>query len=231
MVKEIKLGQFEGPLELLLRLIEGEQMKITEVSISAVTGQFFNYLRTLEEADPEELADFLVVASRLVYLKSRHLLPYLHPPEEEEGASLADQLRLYKKYADASRSVEERWRSGGVSYGRLEPMRPPAGFVLPLNGSAGDLRRAFAGLLARLKPIAVLPKVAIDRAVSVKEKIAAICAAFGRAKKLSFRELLGADAGRTEVIVNFLAVLELVKEQKVSVAQRAAFADMILNKV
>lgn len=231
MASAVTLEKFQGPLDLLIELIEGEKMAITEVSLSGVTEQFFQYLRALEETNPEELADFLVVASRLVYLKSKHLLPYLYPVEENEGVSLADQLKLYKKYADASRWVEECWNTVGLAYGRLEPLRPPAGFVLPLNGHASDLHRVFTALLSRLKPIAVLPRVSIDHAVSVKEKISAIYDVFKRVKNLSFKDLLGAAANRTEVIVSFLAILELVKAQKVSVAQSAAFADMTLNKV
>ncbi|MBI5729494.1 MAG: segregation/condensation protein A [Candidatus Magasanikbacteria bacterium] len=231
MVSAVTLEKFQGPLDLLLQLIEEEKMAITEVNLSEVTEQFFKYLQTLEETNPEELADFLIVASRLVYLKSRHLLPYLYPPEEDEGASLADQLKLYKRYADASRFVEERWNASGLSYGRLEPMRPPTGFVLPLNGAASDLHHAFILLVARLKPIAVLPKVSIDHAVSIKDKIAAIYDVFKRVKEMSFKDLLSGAANRTEVIVSFLAILELIKEQKVSVTQSAAFADMTLNKV
>lgn len=231
MVTAVTLEKFQGPLDLLLQLIEEGKMTITEISLAGVTEQFFQHLRALEETNPEELADFLVVASRLVYLKSKHLLPYLYPPEEDEGASLADQLKLYKKYADASHLVEERWSTSGLAYGRLEPMRPPTGFVLPLNGQVSDLHHAFSSLLIRLKPIAVLPKVSIDHAVSIKEKIAAIYEAFKQVKKMSFRDLLSGAANRTEVIVSFLAILELVKEQKVSVTQPTTFADMILNKL
>ena len=231
MVSAVTLEKFQGPLALLVELIEGEKMAITEVSLAEVTEQFFKYLRGLEETNAEELADFLVVASRLVYLKSRHLLPYLYPPEENDGESLADQLKLYKKYATASHFVAERWSAGGLAYGRLEPLRSPIGFVLPQDGAVSDLRQAFVSLLARLKPIAVLPRVSIDHAVSVKEKIAAIYDIFKRVKKMSFKNLLGDAANRTEVIVSFLAILELVKERKVSVAQSAAFADMTLNKV
>lgn len=231
MVAAVTLEKFNGPLDLLLELIEAEKMAITEVSLSAVTEQFFNYLQGLEETNPEELADFLVVASRLVYLKSRQLLPYVYPPEEDEGALLAEQLKLYKKYADASRYVETRWNEGGVAYGRLEPARPATDFILPLNGQINDLHHAFTLLLTRLKPLVVLPKVSIDHTVSVKERVAAIYDLFKRVKKLSFKDVLGTAANRTELIVSFLAILELVKEQKVSVTQSAAFADMTLDKV
>lgn len=231
MVSAVTLEQFQGPLDLLLQLIEEEKMAITEISLSTVTEQFLSYLKTLDEENAEELADFLVIASRLVYLKSKHLLPYLYGPEEDEGPSLEDQLKLYKKYADASGWVLERWSSEGMAYGRLEPLRAPTGFILPLNGHSEDLHQAFVQLLSRLKPIAALPKVSIDHSVSVKDKVASIFLAFKKIKQLSFAHILGSAANRTEVIVSFLAVLELIKDQKVSVHQSASFADMVINKV
>lgn len=231
MTAAVTLEQFQGPLDLLLQLIEEEKMAITEISLSKVTEHFFNHLNGLEEKNPEELADFLVIASRLVYLKSKHLLPYLYPPEEDEGPSLADQLKLYKKYAEASGWIGGRWMAPGISYGRVEPLRQPAGFILPLNGHQGDLRSAFVALLSRLKPIAALPKVSIDHAISIKDKVASIYLAFKKVKQLSFSHLLGNANNRTEVIVSFLAILELIKEQKVSVNQSIAFSDMIIKKV
>src|SRR3989338_6596602 len=120
MAKEIKLEKFQGPLDLLLQLIEQDELNITEISLSNVTEQFFDYLNKLEESRSEELADFLVIATKLVYLKSKHLLPYLYP-EADEGPSLAEQLKLYKRYADASKEIGRLWEQGSIASGRIEP--------------------------------------------------------------------------------------------------------------
>lgn len=227
---DIKLEKFEGPLELLLNLIEQEELSITEIAIATVTEQYFAYLNKLEDGRSEELADFLVIATKLVYLKSKHLLPYLLP-EAEEGPSLADQLKLYKRYADASKHVEKLWLESGVAYGRIEPPIPVEGFVLPHNAQSLDLHKSITALLKRLKPLQALPQVSIDRTVSVKQKIESIYNAVKQWSSLSFRELLGNAESKTEVIVTFLALLELVKQEKIFIDQINAFDDMDIKKI
>lgn len=227
---DVNLEKFQGPLELLLNLIEQEELNITEISISKVTEQYFAYLNKLEDNRSEELADFLVIATKLVYLKSKHLLPYLYP-EAEEGPSLADQLKLYKRYADASKHVEKLWLEPTLGYGRIEPPIPVDCFVLPANAGTTDLHKSFTFLLKRLKPVAALPEVSIDRSVSVKQKIESIYNAVKQWNKLSFKELLQNAESKTEVIVTFLALLELVKQEKVFIDQANSFEDMNVNKV
>lgn len=229
MTPSVTLEKFQGPLDLLLRLIQEEQLTITDISLSHVTEQFFAYLNKLSEKDAEELADFLVIASKLVFLKSRTLLPYLYPAEEN-GPSLADQLKLYKRYADASQLVEKLWTQEKIAYGRIEPPVPVEGFVMPLNAKVNDLQQAFVILLKRLEPVAVLPQVAIDRTVSVKEKIASIYKALQHLKKLAFTDIIERARNRTEVIVSFLAILELVKQEQVAVKQDHSFHNFTLQK-
>jgi segregation and condensation protein A len=228
MAAETKLEQFQGPLDLLLQLIEGEEMTITDVSLSTVTEQFFSYLQTLEEKNPEELADFLVVASKLVFLKSKYLLPYLLP-KEDEGPTLADQLKLYKRYADASKLVEKMWQENRVAYGRIEPPTPVEGFLLPLNATSGHLKDSLLSLLKRLKPVAPLPQVSIDRTLSVKQKIQSLTHMLNTLKRLDFSDIIKNATSRTEVIVSFLAILELVKSDSVTVEQSSAFENFVLK--
>lgn len=230
MVAAVTLEQFQGPLDLLLSLIEEEKMVITDISISHVTEQFFQYLTTLEEKNPEELADFLVVASRLVFLKSKNLLPYLLP-KEDEGPSLADQLKLYKRYADASKSVLALWERGRVAYGRVEPPTPVEGFLMPLNATGEHLKNSFLVLLKRLKPLAALPQVSIDRTISVKQKIESIFKTLQDFKNINFGDVIKGATSRTEVIVSFLAILELVKQERVAANQADAFGDLVLTRV
>ena len=231
MRKEIILEKFQGPLDLLLQLIENEKLAITEISLAGVTEQFFNYLSSLEGERSEELADFLVIATRLVYIKSRQLLPYLYPSEEEAGGSLADQLKFYKRYADASKYIAKRWQESGMAYGRVEPVRVFDGFVSPLNASADELRASMLILLRRLKPINPLPEVRMDRTVSVEQKIKSIYDALLKLKSLSFNKLLADASSRSEIIVSFLALLELIKKEKVVIDQSEAFNDITLSVI
>ena len=104
---QVKLEKFEGPLDLLLQLIEQADLDITEVSIAKVVEQFMIYLEQVEEKNPEELADFLVVAAKLLLIKSRALLPNLSLGDEDDGLNLESQLKIYKKYYDASKIIEK----------------------------------------------------------------------------------------------------------------------------
>ena len=145
---EIRLDQFSGPFSLLITLIDDEKLSISELSLSNITEQYLTYLDGLEERKAEELSDFLVVASRLLLLKARLLLPQLMP-EEEEGPNLADQLRLYKMFVKASRHIQNLWISEQVSYGRVEALRKSSEFVVPENVSAVRLHESMWRLIKK----------------------------------------------------------------------------------
>lgn len=226
----IKLEKFEGPLDLLLQLIELEKLNITEVALSQVTEQFLHYLDKLEIEKSEELANFLVIATKLVYLKSRTLLPYLNP-EEDEGPSLADQLKMYQQYIEASKKINIYWEQNKVAYGRVEPPVKVTEFVLPLNAKTKDLHKAMDKLVARLRPPTPLPQITIDRALSVKQKVESIWQALKQHKSINFKDLLNKSESKTEVIVSFLALLELMRDQKAFISQSNTYGDMEVKLV
>jgi segregation and condensation protein A len=229
-MQEIKLEQFSGPLDLLLALIEQEKLSITEIALSKVTEQYFAYLNKLEDNRPEELADFLVIATKLVYMKSKQLLPQISA-DEDDGPSLAEQLKMYKRYIEASRDIYGLWDKNVLGYGRVEPPVKAEGFVLPANSGADELKNSFYNLLKRLKPINPLPKVTIDRAISVKAKLDSIFDLLKKHRRLNFRDLLLSAENKTEVIVSFLALLELVKSGVAAVRQNNSFSDLEILKV
>lgn len=225
MTPEIKIEKFEGPLDLLLQLIDQEKLAITEISLSQITEQFLNYLNHLEKRRSEELADFLIIATRLVYLKSRTLLPYLYP-EEDEGPSLADQLKMYQQYVDASKKIVYLWEQNRIAYGRVEPPIKIKEFVLPLNARLADLKDAMERLVIRLRVPRPLPEIEIDRAITVKQKVDSIWLTLKKYKRLNFQEILNNAESKTEVIVSFLALLELIKDEKAFIKQNGAFTNM-----
>jgi len=230
MKPELTLDQFSGPLDLLLSLLEESKLNISEVSLSSITEQYLTYLDTLEDNRAEELADFLVVGSRLLLLKSKMLLPQF-APEEDEGTSLEEQLRLYKVFLEASKGVNRLWQADSRSFFRFEPPRRPLQFVAPINLSRDSLRQSMLQLVDRLTPPKPLPETAIDRAVSMKETIDRIRALLKKNRRLSFGELLTSAHNRTEVIVSFLALLELVKQKAVALRQREIFSDIVIEKI
>jgi len=231
---ELKLSVFQGPLDLLLHLIEREELDITTVSLAQVTDQYWAYLHPASGLDPEALAEFIAIGARLLYIKSRALLPELRPrPREEEkedaGEALAQMLVEYKRFRQAAETFRDLEERGQRAYPRLAP---PKGVLLPpgLKGVTLDgLLSIFQEALSR-QPVEEITEGAIAREpVTVDEKIETVIAAVERGRgRASFRALVEACTSRTEVIVVFLAVLELMKAGRVSAEQAESFGDIAL---
>lgn len=230
MKKDFKLEQFSGPLDLLLSLIQEKKLDISEVAISEVTEQYLEYLDTLEENRAEELADFLVIASKLLLFKSNLLLPQF-VPEEDEGPSLEDQLRLYKMFVERSKDINNLWLNENRGFFRIEPLRKAKEFVPPTNLVLEKMHESMLQLVNRIAPPKELPQARIDKAVSVKEKIDSIRMLLRKSKSFSFREVLQSSQNKTEVIVGFLAMLELVKQRMIGLRQQESFGDIVIERV
>lgn len=222
-------GTFEGPLDLLLQLVEQEELKITEVSLAAVADQFVAYVREHQgKIPPEELADFLVIAARLVYMKSRLLLPSLADEELDEGPDLATQLRLYQQFIAAARTVNHMWESDRVSFPReRRPVRalapafaPPPGITLEV------MREAMQNVIDRLAPIRQLPQTAMKRIITIQDKIAALATRLRSHASFRFSSFMEHAQDKNEMVISFLALLELVKQRVVKVAQTELFEDI-----
>ncbi len=226
----VKLQQFEGPYELLLSLVDTEKLNISELALSNVTEQFLSYLDTLEDNRAEELADFLVVAARLLLLKSKLLLPQF-APEEEEGPGLEDQLKLYKAFVDASKKVNKLWLTPDRAVFREEPPRKREGFVPPQDVTLERLHKIMVQLIHRLTPPKPLPTTHIDKAVSMKERLDIIRNMLRVKRSFNFHDVLGSTRNKTEVIVSFLALLELVKQKTVALHQEDTYADIVIERV
>jgi len=230
---ELKLSVFEGPLDLLQHLIEREELDITTVSLAQVTDQYWGYLHSASGLDPEALAEFIAIGAKLLYIKSRALLPEFRPRATEEkedvGEQLAQMLVEYKRFrqaAEAFRDLEER---GQRAYPRLAA---PKGVVLPpgLQGVTLDgLLSIFQEALNR-QPVEEPVEGAIPREpVTVDDKMDTVLAAVERGRgRASFRALVEACVSRTEIIVVFLAVLELMKAGRISAEQEESFGDIAL---
>lgn len=225
---EFKLAQFSGPLDVLLALLDEQKLSISDVALSAVTEQYLHYVDQLEETNPHELADFLVIATKLLLLKSRTLLPQFLPEEDEE-MDLAEQLRLYKAFVQASKKINEAWLSSRRSIFRIEPPRAAEGFVPPANLTLEEVKKSMVQLIGRLTPPKPLPETRIDKTVSMKEKIDHIRGLLKKAKKHNFHTLLSNRRNKTEMIVSFLALLELVKQKTVSLQQEDNFSDIMIH--
>ncbi len=227
---ELRLSVFEGPLDLLLYLIEREELDITAVSLLQVTDQYLSYLRSGDQIDATALAEFVAIGARLLYLKSRALLP--RPPADEEpegdlGEDLIQRLREYRRFKEVAGGLREIEEQGLRAYPRLAP---PTDVPLPtgLDGVTLDLLvRIFQEVLARQPEEE--PEAVVEREeVTVEQKIRELSDRLERRKRLSFRAFISACRSRTEVIVCFLAVLELIKGLRLRAEQDATFGDITL---
>lgn len=227
----IKIQKFEGPLDLLLQLIEKEELDITEISLAHITEQYLEYLAAIEQLYPDELADFLVVATKLLLIKSHMLLPEL-AIEDEDEESLTRQLQLYKKYMGAAHQLHDHWKSAAQLYVRPWPkqMLIEREFLPPKGFKTSDMVEILQNILSRLAPVIALPKTRLEKAVSLQEKIAHIQEIITEQARLTFHQLLHSAGSRTEIIITFLALLELVKQKAIVVQQERAFGDITLKK-
>jgi segregation and condensation protein A len=226
----IQLSVYEGPLDLLLELIERAELDITKVSLAQVTDQYLDYLRHLQERDIEDLASFLIIAARLIQIKSETLLPrppIREPGEEDPGDALARQLVAYKKYKQVAIMLSKREHAGLRSYLRLSTPPPEIDPKLDLTGlTLDDLRRAMLEALANVPDQPSMQESVAIPKVRLRDKIIAIVQSLRSIGRVSFRHLVTTARSRLEIVVSFLAVLELVKQNQVDAAQAEQFGDI-----
>ncbi|MCW5853789.1 MAG: segregation/condensation protein A [Anaerolineae bacterium] len=230
----VQLSVFDGPLDLLLHLIEEQALDITVVALGQVTDQFLAYVRTLETPDPRLLADFLDVGAKLVLIKSRSLLPRPPAPapdeegEEDVGEALARQLREYQQYKRLAAQLQAREAAGLHTFTREAPP-PDLPLTLGLEGvTLSDLVTAVRRALARL-PATPPPGLPVrPHTVTIETKMAELRDRLSRGP-LAFHSWLDEAQTRYEVIASFLALLELVKQQAVHARQSGPFADIWLE--
>lgn len=226
----IKLNHFQGPLDLLLSLIQKQQLDIAQVSLAQVADQYIEHLKKFEShLNPDELADFLVVATRLLFIKSKTLLPQVSFDEEETG-DLERQLKMYKAFLEAVKRLEGIISQNNFCFSRESLSRNLAGtFIAPKRVDQKVLFQVFREVVAGLEIIPKLKERRLEKAISIQEKISQIKILIGQKTELGFKELIIASKDRVEVIVSFLALLELVKQRTVVLIQEDWFGEIIVR--
>jgi segregation and condensation protein A len=227
----IQLPVYEGPLDLLLELIERAELDITKVALASVTDQYIAYLHQAPELELSDLASFLVIAAKLLQIKSEALLPQAparEPDEEDLGEALARQLIAYKMYKEVAGHLGEREAAGLRSYLRLAPP-PKIEPQLDLSGlTADDLYRAMAEVLASKPSGPSLDSVVAAPKVRIRDQIRLIFEIMRKGGRASFQRLLKRSRSRLEIVVSFLAVLELIKLRRITARQDELFGDIEL---
>lgn len=224
----IQLEQFEGPLPLLLALIEREKLDITRVSLAKVSDQYLEYLSREENISLDNLARFLSIAARLILIKSKALLPILQftDEEEEEIGDLEEELRRYKLFKEASLRlgmlVLERHRI----ITRESMLHTVSVFLPPKNLAKEDLAMYFRSVLGELPSMEILEEKRVAEIVTLEEKISLLQESIKNRVKKSFSEIISGATDRVHVIVSFLALLELVKQRIVHAEQGEMFGEI-----
>lgn len=227
----IKTETFAGPIEKLLELIEARELDITRVSLSEVTADFLSYVRELPQIDPRLLSDFLVVAARLVLIKSKILLPTLPLSEEDEGdiRDLELRLGLYKKFKGASKHVLALWENDAKCFSReLFSFADIRVFYPSKNLTKEALFASVRKLIKALERFTDRHTDIIKRTVvTIETKIQELVNFFNKEKGTSrFSELA---KNKEEAITLFLAILHLIKDRLLHVEQKEQFSDIIVR--
>jgi segregation and condensation protein A len=225
---KVRLEKFEGPLDLLLELIEKEELKITELSLSRVADQYLSYLKKNENIHLENLSDFLSVASKLILIKSRALLPVLKftDEEEEEIQDLARQLEEYKRFKEAAQKLSRLAVLGRIAYSREGYAGVASFFYPPENLNVFDLRKNFQAVLSEIPVISKLEEEYVREVMTLEEKISDLQNMLRKKVETCFSEVAECAKDKIEIIISFLAMLEMVKQKIIDVEQHELFKDI-----
>lgn len=232
---KVKLEIFEGPLDLLLYLIKKDEIDIYNVSIERITSQYLAYMATFQMLNIELASEFIVMAANLMYIKSRMLLPVSQQPPEEDAEEddprweLIRQLVEYKKFKDAAQFLQVRDSEGAEFYAatpEVPDLTAPAG---PLQVGIFDLIRAFQKVLKRFEDAHSLREIVDDR-WTVSDKIDFLLATVPVGGRTRFEELFTEASSRSEVIVTFLAILELIKLHFLEIEQPRTLGEIVVMR-
>ncbi len=228
---EITTEKFSGPLDLLLQLVEKKNLEITEISLAQVTQDYVTYIGDQALVHPEELADFLVIASTLFLIKSKSLLPTLElkTEEEEEILDLENRLQLYKIYKEQGIKIYEIWNKGFYLFTRLPWKDTKIKFSPPKNFSLSCLTKSFKKVLESFEEEIPLEEKKIIKVVTLKQRIKELVQKLTQGKDYRLEELVPDKNKRIELVLTFLAILYLVKEDVVKIKQEKNFGSIWIS--
>jgi len=238
MAYEVHLKQFEGPLDLLLHLIEKAEMDIRDIFVSEITAEYLSYMREVDTLDMDTASEFLTMAATLLQIKSKSLLPKPPKDPEAEGESLDPeellirQLREYKAFKEAGEQLRQLREESKGSFSKLpeEFILPPPEIVLS-EKSLDALYEAFLDVLGRKKeaPVESKDHEIVRDAVTVRSQLRHIRSTLLSRKRILFTELLEERATKLHVIVTFMALLDMLTRHEIELEQEAAYGPIVIR--
>jgi segregation and condensation protein A len=234
----VSLPTFEGPLDLLLRLIERAELDITTIALAHVADQYLAHVRTLETVDPDGIADFVSIAARLLLIKSRALLPRPADPARDGGhadgdaEALAEQLREYQRYKQAAALLRAWHELDRRMFLRtaIAPLPPAVNTPAPLSHTVAELLAAVERRMQLRLPLDQPTVLALEPRRTVAQVALAIRERLQRMAWFSFEDLFDDVTSRQDVIVIFWAVLELLKRRVITIEQDALFGAISIGR-
>jgi segregation and condensation protein A len=222
----VRTSSFEGPFELVLELIEKRRLSVSELSLAQVTDDYIQHVRSQASFPMEDAAEFIGVAATLLLIKSKSLIPELELSEDEEGdvEELKDRLKKYEIAREAARELGRIFGTDVmVSAGEREP---EVVFAPSRDLSLEAIEKALQVALSALEKEEKLPEVRVRPLVTIEEMMDRLTDRVQKSLTMSFKEFAGDKAEKVEVIVSFLALLELVKQGVVEAVQYGAYQDI-----
>ncbi len=229
----VKQGAFEGPFPLLLSLIEGRKLFINDISLASITDDYILYVNR-EQIDPRLVSSFILVASTLILIKSKSLLPNLNLTEEEERdiTNLEERLRLYELYSKLSINIKNNFGKNIIHIPE-ERKNYEVIFLPDPQISKDSMLSTINELFGKLPKKSLLPEVEVKKVISLEDMISNLRDRIEHSISFSFKDFAGkvvTKEERVNTIVSFLAMLELVREGILNVIQDNHFEDILIHK-
>ena len=224
----VKTQIFEGPLDTLLSLIEKRKLFINDISLAQVADDYITYVKNLENFPIADSAHFILIASTLVLIKSKSLLPTLSLTEEEQGGidDLQKRLVEYQKYKELSKHLRVRFGKN-IEYIRLPSKEKVVVFAPDKNTTVSKIFEIIKSVIRQIPKKEFIPKAIVEKVISLEEMIESLTERIRKSMRMSFKDFSGhGKAEKLNVIVSFLAVLELVKQGIIRVTQDKEFRDI-----
>ncbi len=228
-----RLDQFEGPLDLLLTLISKNKVSITDIPIALICDQYVEYITEAQRMDPDIASEFIVMASELMLIKSRMLLPHEEGTENDPRREIADALMLYQQAKLAAKELRPRYDEYSGRYIKGTDEIPPEK-GLPLNLDTGLLVKALESVLKRMKvaeaaktPGELVNPLIKRKVVSVEEKIDEMCAFLETVEEATLFTLLSNADSRAELVARFMGILELIKLGRIIITTVTVIEDVV----
>lgn len=228
----LKLQNFEGPIELLYNLIDERKLDISQISLAEVTEQYLSHIKNFKETNPKNLAEFLVVAAKLILIKSRTLLPSLEISKEEDAdiGDLQRKLELYKKLRELTKQFKKISRDSQPMFSREFMAFQQVVFLPPKDTSKHTLAENLKNMLSKIPKTVILPQKTIETIISFEEIIKNLHYRIINTVNKTFSEAVQNASIKMDIILTFLAMLELVKQKNISANQTEIFGEIHFTK-